>query len=440
VRRSKGFVAAVSVLAGVASILRCGIPAAVAAVSQSQVVSEDPSDTTPHIVLGATGEDMSVYAFAQIGKTVYAGGRFDQVQSPDRSVTYSRENFFAFNSQTGAVSALHLSFSGLVTVVTASADGKALFIGGSFKTVNGLPLRALIKYDLVKQQIDPTFQPTSVNGATVGDAQLVGSSLIVAGSFSKKLVALNTATGADTGAINITVAGAVDPSDVTRVRNIAVSPNGTRLVATGNFATVNGQSHKRAFMLNLGAPSTLSTWHAPRFDVACDVPSRRVSAQGVDFSPHGSYFVIVATGGPSGTSGICDAAARFETANVSNKVEPTWINWPGGDSLWSVAITGAAVYVGGHQRWLDNPLGHDSAGPGAVSRPGIGAIDPSTGKALAWNPTKSRDHGTVELYATTCGLWVGSDGPLFGGEYHAGIAYTPLPGTTTGCVPAASPK
>ena len=89
-----------------------------------------------------------------------------------------------------------------------------------------------------------------------------------------------------------------------------------------------------------------------------------MSSRGVDFSPDGSYFVVVTSGGPNGTVGLCDAAARFETANVSATAAPTWINWTGGDSLYSVAATGAAVYVGGHQRWLDNPFGQNSAGPG----------------------------------------------------------------------------
>ncbi len=145
----------------------------------------------------------------------------------------------------------------------------------------------------------------------------------------------------------------------------------------------------------------------------------------MDFSPDGSYFVIAANGG-TGIDGICDAAARFETANVSSTVEPTWINWTGGDTLWSVAVTEAAVYVGGHQRWLDNPDGDDEAGPGAVSRPGIGAIDPVTGMALPWNPTKSRNEGTRVLFATPEGLWVGSDGERFGNEDHHGIAFVPL--------------
>jgi hypothetical protein len=393
-----------------------------ASLSQPAVVSANPADTTPHIVLDDTS--YSVYAFAQVGDTVYAGGRFQQVQDPARTTTYSRKNFVAFDSVTGVVSPLDLSFDGMVTGIEATPDGTALFISGAFAKVNGITRRGILKYDLVNDRVDPTFAPTGMR--TVSDVKFANGVVIAAGNFSKHLMAMDPTTGADTGAIAITVAGAVDPDEETRIRYIAVSPNGTRLVATGNFATVNGQSRKRAFMLNLGASATLSTWHAPRFDVTCAAPSKLVSAQGVDFSPDGSYFVVVATGGPTGTSGVCDAAARFETANVSSFARPTWINWTGGDTLYSVAVTGSAVYVGGHQRWLDNPQGSDSAGPGAVSRPGIGAINPVTGKALAWNPTKSREHGTMALFATSRGLWVGSDGARFGGEDHAGIGFAPL--------------
>jgi hypothetical protein len=83
------------------------------------------------------------------------------------------------------------------------------------------------------------------------------------------------------------------------------------------------------------------------------------------------------------------------------------------------------VYVQGHQRWLDNPQGRNSAGPGAVSRPGIGAIDPTSGRALPWNPTKDRGVGGKDLYVTSQGLWVGSDTTHIGGETHARIALMP---------------
>ena len=408
-------------LSSVALTIATTLPAQ-ASLFQPAVVSANPADTTPHIVLNGPSQD--VRAFAQVGRTMYAGGRFNQVQDPARTTTYARQNFVAFDSETGVVSPLNLSFDGIVGAIEATADGTALYIAGAFSNVNGITRRGILKYDLINDRVDPTFAPTGMR--TVSDIELVNGSVIAAGNFTKKLMALDPTTGADMGSINITVAGVVDPADETRIQYIAVSPDGTRLVATGNFTTVNGQSRSRAFMVNLGSTATLSTWHAPRFDVNCSGTARLVSAQGVDFSPDGTYFVIVATGGPTGTNGVCDAAARFETANVSSTAAPTWINWTGGDTLYSVAVTGPAVYVGGHQRWLDNPLGRDSAGPGAVSRPGIGAIDPVTGRALAWNPTKSRNHGTMVLFATSRGLWVGSDGEQFGGEDHVGIGFAPL--------------
>ena len=211
---------------------------------------------------------MKMYAFEQIGSTMYAGGRFDEVQDPTMTTTYSRQNFVAFDADTGVISPLNLSFDGLVTGIEASADETALFISGAFSNVNGITRHGIVKYDLVNDQIDPTFVPTGMR--TVSDIKLVNGSLIAAGNFDKHLMAMDPTTGADLGTIDITVDGVVDPTDETRVRKIAVSPDGTRLVATGNFATVNGQLRKRAFMLNLGSPATLSTWHAPRFDVDCD--------------------------------------------------------------------------------------------------------------------------------------------------------------------------
>ncbi len=94
--------------------------------------------------------------------------------------------------------------------------------------------------------------------------------------------------------------------------------------------------------------------------------------------------------------------------------------------MHSVAATGAAVYVQGHNRWLDNPYGRNSAGEGAVERPGGGAIDPVSGKALPWNPVKRAVVGGYDFLATRAGLWVASDGKYFHGEYHYGIAFCPL--------------
>ena len=147
--------------------------------------------------------------------------------------------------------------------------------------------------------------------------------------------------------------------------------------------------------------------------------------RGVDFSPDGSYFVVVTSGRLAGAQRMCDTAARFNMAGAGAH-NPGWVNHTGGNSLLSVAVTGPAVYVGGHQQWVDNPYGDKSAGPGAVSRPGIAALDPVTGHALAWNPTRSRGEGTRALVACSAGLLIGSDTDRLGHEYHGRIGMFPL--------------
>ena len=186
-------------------------------------------------------------------------------------------------------------------------------------------------------------------------------------------------------------------------------------------------------MLDLGTTATLSPWSYAPLRNLCSVTTIPAYLRDVDFAPDGNWFALVATGGiaPTGTVGTVIVAvvaialaARFETWNLA-PVRPTWINYTGGDTLHSVAATDKGVYVQGHQRWLDNPLGKDNAGPGAVSREGIGAINNSTGKALDWNPTKDRGIGGKDLLITARGLWVGSDTQRIGNELHARRALLP---------------
>ena len=410
-----------------------------AQIAHPRVVSANPADWTPKLQNLVT--NTATHAFAQIGSTMYAGGQFTSVNG------VARTNIVAFNATTGTLTSFRPNVNGAVWGLAAAPDGK-LFIGGYFTSVNGVPRRGVAKLDPVTGAVDPTFvSPLSGN---VSDLKYACGRLFVGGWFSRKLLALNPTTGADTGYLNLGISGSVTSSSTaTHVYRFAVSPTCTRLAAIGNFTTVSGQTRSRAFMVALGTTSgSLDAWYYQPLTRMCAASSLPVYLKGVDFSPDGSYFAIASTGFVPQSGDLfvtlCDATARFETA-IANPARPTWINYTGGDSLHSVAITGVAVYVGGHQRWLDNPNGRDSAGPGAVSRPGIGALNPATGKSLTWNPTRTRGVGAKALFVTGAGLWVGSDTEYGGAlgcsnpqgpnsddcagqprEMHPGIGFLPL--------------
>jgi hypothetical protein len=420
---------AVAVAAAAAATLAAA-PPGVASIAQSTVVSQVPSALTPHAIDDGVVANAAVHTFTQVGGVMYAGGHFHSVQNPGRTTTFVRDNVFSFDVATGQPTGWAPQVDG--EVWRTFYIEPYLYVGGRFTHADGVAQR-LVRYNLASGTpvIDATWVPQGVT-KPVSDLDYVGGRLIVAGSFNKRLVALDPTTGRDTGYLALPITGSVKVNGAgpTEVYRIAVSPDGSKLLGIGNFTTVGTASRARAFMLDLGPTSaTVAAWYYQPLVNNCSASSLRAQLRDVDFSPDGSYFVIAATGYVPQTGGlnrdICDGAARFET-NIANPFRPTWINYTGGDTLHSVAITGAAVYVGGHQRWLDNPFGRDSAGTGAVSRPGVGAIDPATGKALPWNPTKTRGVGTKFIYPTSTGIWFGSDGKRFAGVVHDSIAFTPL--------------
>lgn len=403
-----------------------GSAPATGSIAQSQVVIEDPVNYTPNVVDDGVVSHTSVDALAQLGNTLYAGGLFHSVQSGGS--TFTRTNLMSFSATTGAMTSFAPNFDDKVFALLAT--GTSLYVGGYFHTVNGVARRGLVKLDAASGAVDTAFD-AHLKGA-VQEIRLTNGRLLVGGKFPEKLLALNPASGANTGYINISITGTVaSNAGATDIYRFAVNPQGTRLVAIGNFTTVAGAARRRAFMLDLGTTSaTLSSWYYQPLMNACRANSLPAYMRDVDFSPDGSYFVVDATGFVPFSGGVgrdlCDSAARFETS-ILNPTRPTWINYSGGDTFHSIAATGAAVYVQGHFRALDNPNGTNGPLPGSSPRQGIGAINPVTGLALPWNPGKTRGVGGKDFLVTPTGLWVGSDGERFNGEIRDNIAFVPLP-------------
>ncbi|MFD0656470.1 delta-60 repeat domain-containing protein [Thermocatellispora tengchongensis] len=396
-----------------------------APVRHVSVVSEDPVDYTPHVLDGI------VNAIAIVGRTVVVGGEFSAVKEarPQDAPALERANLFAFDLYTGKIlPSFAPEVRGVVYALAAGADG-TVYVGGDFATIGRAPARGLARLRVADGAPVPGFEPR-IAGGGVQTLAVQGGKVYAGGDFRRVgnawrtgLARLDAATGAVDPSFAIEVAGP-RPGAGLKVYSLAVTP--TRLAVDGNFTTLDGQSRPQLGLIDIGgAKARVLPWRTEAYAPAC-AKSFPAYVRGLAFSPAGDYFVVVTTGGNGGAAKLCDSAARFETGAKGERIKPTWVNHTGGDSLYSVAVTGAAVYVGGHQRWLDNPRGHDSAGPGAVKRTGIGAIDPRTGKALPWNPTRTRGIGVKAFLAHPGGLLVGSDTTRLGREYHARVGMFPL--------------
>ncbi|MGP3962957.1 delta-60 repeat domain-containing protein [Nonomuraea sp. 3N208] len=394
-----------------------GHPAAASPVAHTRVVSADPIDSTPHVLDGI------VNAIAVVGHTAVVGGAFSEVSDAARTTVLPRGNLFAFDLRTGRILPEFAPIvSGPVHGLAAGEQG-TVYVGGEFYGVNGTRSRALARLRLSDGAVVPGFRPRLLGGSVTALARQ-GGKLYVGGDFigpREAVARLDATTGAADPGFAITP-GAPLTSGIT-IYSLAVSRG--RLAVDGTFTTLDGHSRPQLGLIDISGPvAKVAPWRTAAYARKCAsaFPSY---VRGIDFAPDGSYFAVVTTGGARG--GMCDTAARFETYAKGSNIQPTWVNATGGDSLYAVAVTGAAVFVGGHQRWLDNPRGRDSAGPGAVSRPGIGAIHPRTGKALSWNPTRERGIGVKAFSAHHTGLLVGSDTTRLGREYHARIGMFPLP-------------
>lgn len=442
-----------------------------------KIVSTNPDDNTPDI-LGDEGTN-SVFSIAKVGNQVVVGGKFSQVKDnstgqPLSGQTLDRTNAFAFDAETGAVSpTFKPDPSGQVDRVLAARDGKSVFLGGAFRgvrpgpptTSTPMPMRVtaerLAKFTVSSGKVNPTFKPAALDRRVL-DLETVGSRLWVAGRFTHVgsaarggIVALDPVSGTRSSYFKSKFAGVhnpdyrdtqgtTDPSDDTGpstfVKGIAVNPAGTAVVAIGNFTTVDGKARVQAAKFALGrSAASLSSWSTPQFRQSCK-PDFETNMTDVQYSPNGSYFVVSTTGGYGGIQhsegGIsgCDVVTRFAGGTATHGSRPTWSAYTGGDTTWTIEVTDNVVYVGGHQRWQNNPSAGqvkstgDVAGPGAVSRYGHAALDPLNGLPYSWNPTRRPGRGVQDFLATDDGLYVGSDTDTIGHETHGKIAFLPLEG------------
>ncbi len=400
-----------------------------------------PAKTTPSVDNGETD------SIAQNGNVMIVGGTFTSVAGQ------TRNHVAAFNRTTGALTSFAPDVNGNVQSVLPGPTATTVYIGGAFTQVNGQPAQFVAELDLTTGNLVSGFKPPAFNFGYINDMVVRGNRLYLAGTFSKVggkahggLASLNATTGALDPFMNIQLTGHHNDSGSGAQGWIGpwdfdVTPNGATMVAIGDFKYADGLLRDQVVMIDLtGSSAAIAPWATSRYSPYCFNWAFDAYVRGVSFSPDGSYFVVNATGGGNKNT-LCDATSRFETNPSDSNAQPTWVDETGGDTVWALEVTSTAVYIGGHNRWNNNPNGADHALPGAVPRPGLAALDPVSGRPFAWNPGRNPLGAAVyAVLATDDGIWIGSD-TLWIGNYkykrprlaffpYAG-GYTPASTSTT---------
>ena len=395
-----------------------------------QLVQEVAAAGTPHVLNGR------VYAVNQVGNTMVLGGTFTSARNDNSQTSLPRSRLLAFNANTGQISTTFLpNPNGEVLVVLPAGDGETVYVGGSFTSIGGVARDSLARIRVSDGAVLP-FNAGNITGR-VRDLALHNGRLWLGGGFTHvggraqaALTTVDPTTGASQGYMSLAIAGTHN-GIYTQVLKFALTPAGDRLVAIGNFDTLNGVRNHQFFMLDTsGASAQPSAFRTSFYTSACS-SSFDTYMRDLDFSPDGSFFVVSTTGAYGGSSSACDTAARWETDQTGADVRPSWVDYTGGDTSYAVEITDSVVYIGGHQRWWNNPFRGDAAGQGAVSREGIAALDPVNGLPLSWDPTRTKGVGVFDFLHTSQGLWVASDTDRIGSFQYKGRIARMLPGGTS---------
>ncbi len=393
--------------------------------------------------------DGQVNASVLLGDVIVAGGTFTEVRATNGRVL-TRRNLVAFHADTGAMVRVP-AVNGEVIAIEVATDGSGVFIGGAFSNVGGEPRQKLAKLtrDLA---LDESFRADA--NAKVQALADDGERLYVGGNFTM----LANEPRVHFGAVDITrgwpdglrldLSVPLGKADSGAVRALDLHPDGELLLMAHTSTRVGGEVRVGVAMVDL-EQDQLTPWRTNWYQVArqrCSAESLQI--RDAEFSPDGSYFVVVEKGGND-----CDKVVAFDTTDTTAGIEQNrWVTQMF-DSTFSVGITDDAIYVGGHFCFTQ-PLGRitsrqardyvyepkpekcrsggndEPAGP-ISARYQVAALDPATGAALDWDPPSNAQVAVYDITVTERGLLIGQDRDRFNWIKAGRLAFLddgPLPG------------
>ena len=405
----------------------------------THLVPQVPRTDMPKI---SSGE---IWDMAAIGNSIYIVGSFTSVTKGGTTTAVPGVTGWDINSGNLLPSFKPTITGGIVETVEATPDGTKLIIGGTFKTVGGLTRSKVAVLNPTTGAPLTTFAFTGATNNPVTAIAATNTTIYVGGRFNKLngtnhsgLAAVNATTGAVDPAFNLNLSGGIGVNGELTVQVLKLTHDESKLVVIHTGRQVNGQDRLGIAEIDT-ASKTLLPWRTRLWDdnLARLGGVTRIFAG--DVSPDDSYMVV-SEGSGGDAPPISDTAVRFPIAG-GDDVQPDWVSRHF-DSVYSVAITEDAVYLGGHFQFEPSPtapspwpgltnVGYGTGqglsgyglGDDVVRRDHLSAVDPATGHAIEWDPGSNSFQGNKAMLATPRGLFAGGDAGIQGGKSVGRVAF-----------------
>jgi PKD repeat protein len=454
-------------LAAAALVVATLVPAAAA---QAEARPLDPANpTTPATVtadplptpqigdgsVGAKGDVTNagvVWDQLVVGNTVFVGGAFTKARPAGSGVgqnVVARNHMLAYDITTGQLLPFAPAFNAPVRTLAASPDGKTLYAGGDFTSVNGASRSFVAAFDVATGALVTSFAP--VVNKTVNALSASASALYLGGTFT----AVQNSTRSRAAAV-APGTGALLPWDPKlaggEVKAIVVAGGGSRVVLGGRFLTSAG---KDALGLASVTSDTaaLQPWAVGSVirngEDKTDPATGKTGSSGI-YSLSAAGDSVYGTGWAYGTGNF---EGTFKARAADGAIQ--WLEDCRGDA-YSVQAAGDVVYTASHHHDCSNVGGFgDYVEPEGQYR-GLAFSNAATGKVLNANTTFWSHAGQPApsllhwFPAFDTGLFTGSNqGPwdvaagggyvLYGGEFRSvnGVKQT---GLTRFAAPPTAPQ
>ncbi|MEV4259503.1 hypothetical protein AB0J52_40625, partial [Spirillospora sp. NPDC049652] len=211
-----------------------------------------------------------------VGDTVYATGNFSKARppgtKPGNAKEVSRQNLLAFSLSTGnLVTSFNHRLNGQGLRVVASPDGKRVYVGGEFTTVDGKAHTRLAAFDTKTGKLVDAFTPVVSNkvraiAATNSTVYFGGNFFSVNGKARTRLAAVRATDGTNLDTWRPT-------ADDDEVYALALGPGGKTVLVGGRFQMLDGQARVGVGAVD-ASNGALAPWSSR------PIPSR----QGTNFS------------------------------------------------------------------------------------------------------------------------------------------------------------